>query len=581
MAKLSSEEQVKKTGLARQKIAVAEAQLGNRKLLYELRRGFFEGTIKPEIERGHDYISTELTRTIAQRMASYFMGNLFSIKLKSQDVSDEESVALATIGNAIVDELYNNNAEFMEMMLEFAESSSVMGDAFITGGWEDGNPVHKLIANPAGVGIQFKDDQFKEYASWCYSQGVDVDTIDTIFGVRVSANPTYLATYGSGTVNTQNNPYGISSSRMLEGGYLKGDARNNMAKYTVVHDILEGTRTQLFNDYAYFADTNNEILYHFKANAEPGRPYGTCDFESAAQLVMKMEEKLSEESDVVSQGSHQKILTDQNPADIQRMWKPNRTQAFQIRKRSDGSGYMEILKTNDNVVGNEQFLRTLLNLIRTNSGLQELGQDQIAANVSGRAIQYMFQGVQLIVKSKQIRLNAMLNRMVRDDFTMIADHDAEIKKAFFDKDGKFKLRIDVKYPPVLEQEEQIRISNIQLMRQGVVPLMSDQTARALLSDYIDDPTEEAKRVVQEAEVKNKLQAEMIQSQQAAANPQPTAPATAQGGAPAMAPEGMEPANSTDATGTPSTPTAPGTAGQMVSPEGAAAQLEQNSTGANQ
>jgi len=119
------------------------------------------------------------------------------------------------------------------------------------------------------------------------------------------------------------------------------------------------------------------------------------------------------------------------------------------------------------------------------------------------------------------------------------------------------------------------------MRQGNNPLISDYTARILLSDYIDDPIEESKRINQErdeAQAAKAKEAQAIAAAQNASQPQPQAQPSQDQGAQAISPPGMEAQNILEGQGVPSSPGEIGGAGAPISAAGFGNQAVQQSTG---
>jgi hypothetical protein len=571
MAQLTDTERFTVSKEIQAKLNRLNSDKGRRSILYDLRKGYYDGTIKPVVERGHDLIYTQFAATIVDRFAAYMMANGFTIKLKPTDVADPVQVSNAVFVNSLADDLYNNSPDFQYQAYLLAFLGGLYGDSFLGTKIVDGVPEHYTVAQPHNVMLGFRDDNYNEFDYYAYEQGMSVDAIEQVYGIKVSATsmpskPGYV--YGS--MNTHRNPFGDTGDNINE-ARTAPDTDSNMASVVVVHDFITKKRTQLFNGKAYFQDEELSNFYHYVGNFDPNNGYGVSDFETCAQLITKLEQKLSEESDAVSHGTHLKIITDRNAKELQEKWKPYKTQAFEVPSTPKGNGRLEVLNTNISTYSSQQLVAMLMNILRTNSGLQELGQDQIAANVSGRAIAYMFQGVILKIKAKRMRFNSIMTQMVIDDLEIIAKENPELKKMCF-KDGKFQFKINVKYPPVLEQDEQIRLANINLMSTGDEPLISKYSARQLILDYIDDPLEEEKRIQQEKDAIMERQAKLAAAQAAAAAK------SAPGGPASITPGGMDTATADQGQGVPSTPGNAGGAQQGVSPAGYVASTNQQSTG---
>lgn len=584
MAKISEAKRPDVTREVIGRMYTARTEHANRQLLYSLRRGYYDGTIRPTVDRGHDLIYTQYAPVIVDKMAAYLMGNGLTIKLKVANISDKEQTVAAEYANAIANRLYNDNYDFTLALYNMVHTSGLYGDGIFATEEVDGIPVHYSLDNPQNVILGFRDDQFEALDFYAFDKNVSVEYVKETYGIDVSPMPLTKDGFVQGTLNSQLNPFGQGGPQDLSytGAAKNVDATTNMAKYTCFYDFIKGERVQLFNDEARFKDNKIVPVYHFVANRSIGEPFGQSDFEEVAHIITKIDEKLSEQSDAVSAGVHHKILTDQNIDEISKKWKANKTQAFKVPGGAN-PGRFEILNTSTNVQNSELLLNTLMNTLRTGSGLQELGQDQIAANVSGRAIAYMFQGVVQRIKTKRLRLNALLRQLVIDDFEYMARNDPQLRKVAFDKDGLFKFKVDIKYPPVLEQDEQIRISNIQTMRQGKTPLISDYQARLLLSDYVDDPNEEAARVDMEIKEANQRDIDLQTALAKAAQPQPETPpaSTSPSGntAPqAVQPQGMEPATTLEGQGLPAGQESEGGSNLQISAEGLQNQMAQQASG---
>lgn len=582
MAKLSLQEQTEATHKVGARLERLRQALTNRQLLYDLRRGYFDGTIRPTVERDHDLIYTQYAHTIVEKFAAYFMGNGFSIKFKPEDVSDPEQLVSVQALSPILDKLYNDNDSFIEQCYKLGFVSGEYGDGYLDTEVVDGAPIHKSIMQPHNIMLDFRDDNYSVFDAYAYEKGLSIEYIKEAYGVDAQPMPMRKPSYASGAMNTHRNPFADSTDMSSQN--LNRYEDNNLAKVTVFTDFLAGERTQLINNVATHRDSKLDNLYHLTGNENPGTPYGDCDFETVAHIITKAEEKLSEESDAVAQSTHIKLITDQDAKELTKKYKPYKTQVFQVSSTDPTKpGRIEVLNTNANTYPSKQLVDTLMNTIRSSSGLQELGQDQIAANVSGRAIAYMFQGVQQKIKTKRLRFSTLIRQMVIDDFEILAKSDPSIKELAFDKQGKFKLKISVKYPAVLEQDEQVRISNIQLMRQGTSPLISDYSARLLLTDYIDDPLEEEQRIKKELDQSTQRRIDEAKAIQAAS--QPTAPTAAPATETPQEPqsldmEEMEPGSAVEGTGTVSTEGAAGTAQQSLSAPGVSSQMLQQTTPTN-
>lgn len=566
MARLTANQQIEVSEEYGSLINSLRASASTRNILYDLRKGYYDGTIVPTVEKNCDIIYTQYAATIVDKFAAYAVSNGFSIKIKPEDVSDPIQVVGAEMVNRIIDKLYNENDEFMVHCHNVFHSSGLYGDGYLGTNVKDGVPEHYAVQQPQNIFLLFDDDNYNTFYLYMYERGVDIDLIAKTYGVDVVPTEMQKPGYVYGSQNTQNNPYGINQMGNGIKNFKQNFTNSRMGTVTVIHDFENNKRVQMVNNKAVMADEGLENIYHLIGNYDPGNPYGVSDFETVAQIITKLEEKLSEQSDAATSAVHHKIITDQNAADIKAKWNSRKTQAFKVSSTPQ-PGRLEILNTSINSYPMEQYMGTLMNILRTGSGLQELGQDTVSANVSGRAIAYMFQGVTQKIKTKRLRFNSLINQMVIDDLEILAESDKELKKAAFEN-GVFKLKIDVKYPPVMEQDEQIRISNLQTMT--AAGLISKYSARLQLSDYIDDPTEESKKIKEEQEEELQQQLKLKQAEAQMSQPQASAAS--------VKPEEMDTAASTEGMGQVSTKGNAGTALNEASAAGMQNQMAQNQTG---
>lgn len=564
MAKLTNDQQFeisqKYDGIIRNLISSGSS----RNILYDLRKGFFDGTIRPTVERNHDVVCTQYAATIVERFAAYAISNGFVIKIKPEDISDESQVMAAEMLNRVIDKMYNENDEFLLHCYNLFFYAGLYGDGYLGTDIKDGIPSHYSILQPQNIFLRFDDDNYNSFNAYMYERGVDTEVVKNTYGIDASPYALSHPGYTYGSINTHENPYGLpKNGNFANQSYKVNFDPHNMSKVTVFHDFINKKRIQFVNDMPIMADSTLENLYHLVGNFDPNNPYGISDFETVSNIITKLEEKLGEESDAATGAVHHKILTDQNVQEIQQRWDPRKTQAFRVPNLPQ-PGRFEILNTAVNTYPMGQYIDQLMNILRTGSGLQELGQDTISANVSGRAIAYMFQGVTQKIKTKRIRFNTIVKQMVIDDMEILAKNDKDLRDAAFEN-GTFRLKIDVKYPPVLEQDEQIRISNLQTMTAG--GLISKYSARLHLSDYIDDPSEEAKKIQSEKEEEIMNEQKLQRATQPQASAQSVAPAE-------MGPEAI----GGEGTGQVSTEGNAGTALTQASAGGIQNQMIQNQTG---
>jgi hypothetical protein len=491
--KISDEDRTKIQEVIHKKIDLYSSEKQIRAYACANRLSYYAGDVKPNVGVGHESISTYFCSAIADKMSAYIGTNCFDINITADDITDEEQNTYAQTAEDIEKKILEDAPQWF---LSANEIGSVMGDGLVATDIRNGIPRHYSIMRPENVTFIWRSDNFDELDGWAYDFGLTPEQVKDMWGKDME--PTYAPVF-------QNNAVSDRSGKSVY-GLVPEQAQTvdtSIPKFVKITDFHTFVDLRVDDRVVIKADSNvilanDEIveirenkakkLYHFKANVYPNLPTGTCDFEQVAETVTMYEKKLSEEADAVSQSVYHKfVTTNQNTELLKQKLKPN---ASQIIKLQDENDKLEVLNLQSNSYNSEPLVKNILNIIRTVSGLQELGQDQISPNISGKALAYVFQGVIQTVTKKRIRWEKIIKDMVVDDLFSLST--GEMRKAFFNDDGTFKFKINVIWPDVLSSDKSSKIADIVNLRSGAEPIVSAYTARGMID--IADPTMEQKRV---------------------------------------------------------------------------------------
>lgn len=491
-------------------LQAAEAARGELRNLYAIRRGFYHDLITPmPAGPGGDQLNTGLPAMITRKLWSYFLGNGFQIKARAGDVSDKLGIARASVGNKTFDFLYNRNTDFQAAISEMGFQAGKDGDGYIGTEIVDGVPTHYHIPNPEHVGYLYKDDTHTEAELVASDRNISIRVIKELYDETVTEQ---MLVYTAASAWMNSGDYGQAAplsfanlATTMREPNLSISPNRRMGKVSYVFDYVKDLTYYLIDGRVVAKEEGALPIYKFRANLRAGMPNGIADFEEVAHLIAALDEKVSQESDTVTRGSRIKLIAPTKGAaetlQAQINWKKD--QVLHISDKNpigaNTGSPVDVLKTNENVYNFQHFDDLMTNLIRTGSGLQELLQDTIAPNVSGKALQQLYQGTKQMVTGKQKELVRILMQMIKDDITVLGQKDKTVKE-LLDKDGNLAIQIDVRFGSIIPQEEQTHIGNIVAMRGGNVPLISDETAREQLPDFIADPAEEARRIDEETEI---------------------------------------------------------------------------------
>lgn len=495
------------------KLALYSVEKARRAWAYENRIKYYNGEILPEVSKGHEQITSKLCAAIADKMSSYIGTNVFSVNITSKDITNEIENEFAQLAERYINDIFLSSDKDL-WFLEANEVASRLGDGVIATEIRNGLPYHYAVSNPGNVYFGWKTDNYKELEWWAYEYGITPEAAMDRFKEKLEPGaPTNKEISSSSFVRTARAIYDLAKETIAR-------REDNEAKYVRIIDfhsfidITDEDGEVLIPKFSNVVLANGEAfelnkgkaknMYHFVANTFPGMATGVCDFEHSADLVMKFDKKLSEEADAVSQAVYHKyVTTDKNIEKIRQLLQPNKSQIIRLQ---DENQELKVLNLQGNSFNSEPLLKNILNIIRTLSGLQELGQDQVSPNISGRALAMVFQGtIQQTIK-KRIRWESLIKDMVVDDLYIVSESNKDLKAAFFDEDNNFKFNINISWPEVLESDKHTKIANVVTMRSGQVPLVSEHTARQMLE--IADPVMEERRVNQEMEKRVKFQQEL-------------------------------------------------------------------------
>jgi len=488
------------------KLSLYEKERRNRSFYYDLRKKYYAGEIQPEVGEGHERINSQMAAAIADRMSAYAGTNCPDINFRSKDITNDPDNMGAQIMESAIREVLNA-CDFPQVFADANYTASWSGDGFIVTETRKGIPYHYEISRPGNVMVGWKTDNYKEIEWWAFIYGLTPEQAKSIFDEDFQPMMNEL--------EQDNVVEGERTGKRLFGlpftsktAHME-DKGGKYVKITDFHTFIDiddevkaGDNIICVNDMPVELNKGQaKQLRHFLANKFPQSPTGISDFEHCAHMITMYDKKLSEEADAVSQGVYHKLVTnDRNVAKLQERFKPGKTQIITL---ADENSKLDVLQLNSQAYNSEPLIKNLLNIIRSTSFLQELGQDQVAPNISGRALTMIYQGVIQSVQKKRVRWTMILKDMVVSDIEILAKEDAALKNVAFDENGMFRYDIEVVWPEVLEQDKQTTVTLVQAMRQGQTPLISDITARQMVG--IADPVAEGKRVEQELDMKVKAQ----------------------------------------------------------------------------
>lgn len=545
------------------KLSLYEKERRNRNFYYDLRKKYYAGEIQPEVGEGHERINSQLAAAIADRMSAYAGTNCPDVNFRSKDITNDPDNFGAQIMESAIREVFES-CDFDQVFSDANYTASWSGDGFVATEVRKGIPYHYEIARPGNVTVGWKSDNYKEIEWWAFTYGITPAQAKDIFGEEFQPmlNEIEMDNVVEGE-RTGKRLFGLPfTSRTAHQEDKNGKYVKVCDFHTFVNiddEVRAGDNLIAVNDMPIELNKGQaKRLYHFLANKFPMSPTGISDFEHSAHMITMYDKKLSEEADAVSQGVYHKLVTnDRNVAKLQERFKPGKTQIITL---ADENSKLDVLQLNSQAYNSEPLIKNLLNIIRSTSFLQEIGQDQVAPNISGRALTMIYQGVIQSVQKKRVRWTTILKDLVVDDIKIIADSDPDFKKVAFDENGIFRYDIEVVWPDVLETDKQTTVTLVQAMRQGATPLISDITARQMVG--IADPVAEGKRV--EQEMQTKMQAQVALANQAKAG-MATGPQK-----PILSESQNQPEQ-----GVPSGPGMAGSAQDQITPEGAAAQQLNN------
>ena len=478
------------------KLSLYSQEKLSRTYAYAKRTDFYSGAIKPVITQGHELISSRLCATIADKMAAYAGTNCFGVSITSKDITNEADNIMAQSAEDIISEIMSgSNKE--SWFLSANEVASRMGDGIVTMEDVDGIPYFEAVEKPENVTFIWKTDNFHELEGWAYEYGITPDAAKDRFKETLTSDGTLsLLDQEISTPNALRGLYDLAVDVLTQ-------RKDNSAKFVKI--TLFNTFIDIYCEDKVVIPANSMVvmgngipfeiypnkakkLYHFKANTFPGLPTGVCDFETVAALVADYDKNISQQADAVSQSvNHTYKTTDSNIEKLKQRLNPNKTQ---IIKMQDASTVFEVLNKRVNAYDAEPLSKNIMNAIRTNCGLQELNQDQISPNVSGRALSYVFQGVIQSVTKKRVRWTPLCKDMVIDALRMFTEDKPDMKKAFFDADGVFKFKVNITWNDVLESDKATKIANILNLKNAKI--ISGYTAMDKAD--ITDPNMEQKRI---------------------------------------------------------------------------------------
>jgi hypothetical protein len=505
----------------KQKLQLYSTEKDNRMYAYAKRIDYYNGLIKPVVNFGHEEISSRMCAAIADKISAYSGTNAFDINLTARDITNEAEMALAQTAEDIEKEILEASDKDLWFM-NCNETADRLGDGLVTTEMRDGMPYHENIEKPENVYFGWRTDNANELEWWAYEYGITPEAALDRFKERLtpSSDIDGLALNTATGKNTLAGIYDLVMSTLTQ----RQDTTPKFVKITIFNTFIDlkdqsgkiivpaGSQVVCANGTPYETHKGKaKDLYHFKAFTSPGLPTGVCAFETSANLVVHMDKKLGEQSDASAQAVNPKfVTTDSNIERMKQKLIPNRSQ---IIKKQDKETVLELLKMDTNAYSPEPLLKNILNFIRTNSGLQELGQDQISPNISGRALAYVYQGIIQIVSKKRIRWSKILKDMVVNDLYMFTEDKPEMRKAFFD--GKnFKFKVNIIWPEVLENDRATKIANVLNLTNSKI--ISKHTAMTQVD--IADPTMEQKRIdletAKELEYQQALQQELQQPSEA-------------------------------------------------------------------
>lgn len=543
-------------------LAVYESERSNRSHYYDLRKMFYSGLVRPKVGEGHEQITSELASAIADKMAAYIGTSRPRINLKPFDINSDEELMWAEFWEREFSNVLNNS-DFDELYLDTNEVASRLGDGFIVTEIKNGMPFHYGIQRPENVMLGWRTDNFKEIEWWCYFYGLSKQAAKVQFSKEFQEMSNQSISNIGIVGNTPEDLYGFNN--LFNIGVQDPSKNLKMVQIADFHaiedvsdDVKSGDNVVIVNKVPYQMNPGKaKKIYHIIANSLPDSPTGICDFEHAAHLITIWEQELSKQSDVNTQGSYPKyITTERNTKQIEAGLKPGKTQVIKVSDEPNAK--FDVLKTQNSTYNAEPLIKNILNIIRTTTHLQEIGQDQISPNISGKALTMVYQGVVQTVTKKRIRWNKIFRQMVLDDIDEMTKTDKVMRQTAFDENGNFKFDIEVIWPEVMEQDKASRIATVQSMRQGQTPLVSSYTAMQMID--IPDPIQEEKRIKKEMAENMAYQQALVGTEMQPSNPQ----------GPILTESDNQPTE-----GVASSPGLAGSAQQSISPEGQTAMQANN------
>jgi hypothetical protein len=499
------------------KLSLYSQEKLSRTYAYAKRIDFYSGAIKPVISNGHELISSRMCSTIADKMSAYAGTNCFGVSITSKNINDESENTLAQSAEDTINEIFDgSNKE--EWYLNANECASRLGDGPVTMEDRNGVPYFEAVEKPENITFGWKTDNYHELEWWSYEYGItpeaakdrfkttlsvsgDLDPLEQNLSNGVSLKGLFDLAVDVLTQRKDNAPKFVKVTLFNTFIDIRDEAGNVIIPAESLVVLGNGIPFEIY-------DKKAKKLYHFKGNSFPGLSTGVCDFETVAALVADFDKNISQQADAVAQSvNHTYVTTDSNIEKLKQRLNPNKTQ---IIKKADPQTTFEVLNKRVNAYDAEPLSKNILNIIRTNSGLQELGQDQIGSNISGKALSQAYQGVLHIVNKKRIRWTSLIKDMVKDALWVFTDGNAEMRKAYFDSEGAFKFNVNVTWNDVMENDKATKIANILNLKNAKV--ISGYTAMGQAD--IADPTMEQKRIdletQKELEFQQQLQGELNQ-----------------------------------------------------------------------
>lgn len=499
------------------KLALYSTEKDNRMYAYAKRIDYYNGLIKPLVSPGHEEVNSRLHSAIADKISAYSGTNAFDINITAKDITNEADMTMAQTAEDIEKDVLDASDKDV-WFLNCNETADRLGDGLVTTEIRDGMPYHESIEKPENVYFGWRTDNANELEWWAYEYGITPEAALDRFKERLTPNTEInrIALDQPSERNTLAGIYDLVISTLTQ----RQDTTPKFVKLTIFNTFIDikdregkviipaDSQVILANGTPYeIHEGKAKQLYHFKAFTSPGLPTGVCAFETSANLVVHLDKKLGEQSDASAQAVNPKfVTTDSNIERMKQRLVPNRSQ---IIKKQDKETVLELLKMDTNAYSPEPLIKNLINFIRNNSGLQELAQDQISPNISGRALAYVFQGIIQIVSKKRVRWSKIIKDMVVNDLWLFSEGKPEIRKAFFEGPN-FRFKVNVIWPEVMENDKATKIANVLNLTNAKI--ISKHTAMSQVD--VADPTMEQKRVdletAKELEYQQALQQELQQ-----------------------------------------------------------------------